>query len=110
MNINQLALQRNKLALQRNKLALQRNKLANQNTYLSYMNNGFNIAAIGMLEKKIWICIFGIIMLILSSIQYMKINNKLDDNKVDNKSIDNLPLFCVILFFGALYLDIDTKN
>jgi len=92
-----------------NDLAIQRTKLANQRTYLSYIHTGFAIASIAGTFKKVWICIFGIIMLIVSSIQYIQINYKLT-NKIDTDTMDSIPLLYVILSIGALYLDMNIKN
>ena len=47
-----------------NELAKIRTKLANQRTYLAYMRTGFTIATIAGIFKKMWIILFGIIMII----------------------------------------------
>ena len=58
-----------------NELALQRTKLSNQRTYLSYMQAGLAIAAIAGTFKKKWIALFGVLMVIGSTIQYIVLNN-----------------------------------
>ena len=54
-----------------NELAIQRTKFANQRTYLAYMRTGFGIAALAGNFKKTWIMLFGLVMIIGSSIQYI---------------------------------------
>ena len=84
-----------------NKLSIQRTKLANQRTYLAYMRTGFAISAIAGNFKQFYIMIFGLIMIIGSSIQYMIINNNL---QIDNKMLDIFPMIYIVLSIGALYL------
>jgi uncharacterized membrane protein YidH (DUF202 family) len=86
-------------------LAIQRTKHANQRTYLAYMRTGFGIASISGIFKKKWIMLFGIIMIIGSTLQYIIINNYLQDNQnPSNVYLDNLPIIYVILSLGTLYL------
>ena len=93
------------MVLTSTQLAIQRTKLANQRTYLAYLRTGFAIAAIAGTFKKMWICIFGIIMIIISSIQYIIINYNLrNDLIMDMYYFDFYPLLYVILSLGALYL------
>lgn len=90
-------------------LAIQRTNLANQRTYLAYMRTGFGIASIAGSFKKRWLFIFGIIMILMSSIQYFIINYQLE-NKVDiNLNLSFMPLFYIFLSFGALYLQFYKK-
>ena len=88
-----------------NDLAIKRTKLANERTYLAYMRTGFGVASLGGLFKKWWIFIFGIIMVVLSTIQYYMINNQL--NKKENPKtpiLEKLPIIYVVLGLGILYL------
>ena len=95
----------NDLAIYRTKLAIQRTKLANQRTYLAYMRTGFAIASIAGVFKKMWIAAFGIIMIIFSSIQYLIINERLNEKMNPNvPSLEKLPIIYVILALGILYL------
>ena len=88
-----------------NQLAIERTKLANQRTYLAYMRTGFGIASIAGVFKKFWIILFGLVMIIGSSIQYLIINNNLNSKKqTDNKYLDLIPILYVLLSTGALYL------
>ena len=88
-----------------NQLAIQRTKLSNQRTYLAYMRTGFTIASIAGVFKKIWIVVFGIVMIIGSVIQYSLINSKLSSKQDPNNFIlDMFPMIYVILSIGALYL------
>ena len=88
-----------------NELAIQRTKFANQRTYLAYMRTGFGIAALAGTFKKFWIMSFGLIMIIMSSLQYVSINNSLDtEYNPKNKLLDKVPLIYVFLSLGALYL------
>ena len=94
--------------LSSNSLAIQRTKLSNQRTYLAYMQTGFAIASIAGSFKKIWIAIFGIIMIIGSVIQYISINNNLNtQTEFNNSNLELLPIIYVILSIGALYLQMN---
>jgi uncharacterized membrane protein YidH (DUF202 family) len=86
-------------------LAIQRTKLANQRTYLAYMRTGFGIAALAGSFKKFWIMGFGVIMIIISSLQYAMINNSLMNEKnPSNYLLDTLPLIYIVLSLGAIYI------
>ena len=88
-----------------NELAIQRTKFSNQRTYLAYMRTGFGIAALAGTFKKFWIMTFGLIMIIMSSLQYISINNSLDTkNNPKNILLDKVPLIYVFLSLGALFL------
>tara|TARA_B100000795_G_C22669694_1_gene387437 strand:- start:299 stop:592 length:294 start_codon:yes stop_codon:yes gene_type:complete len=88
-----------------NELAIQRTKLANQRTYLAYMRTGFGIAALAGNFKKKWIMLFGLTMILGSSIQYILINHSLQSQtNPKNDSLDKIPLIYVLLSFGTLYL------
>ena len=88
-----------------NELAIQRTKFANQRTYLAYMRTGFGIAALAGTFKKFWIMTFGLIMIIMSSLQYVSINNSLETkNNPKNMLLDKVPLIYVFLSLGALFL------
>lgn len=93
------------MSVSNNDLAIQRTKFANQRTYLAYMRTGFGIAGIAGTFKKYWIALFGIIMIIGSSLQYSLVNKKLNQ-KTDPKDerLDFIPVIYVILSVGALYL------
>ena len=87
------------------KLALQRTKLSNQRTFLSYMRTGFAIALVAGTFKKIWVVVFGITMILGSTIQYILLNQKLKDNKVlEHPLLDYMPVIYVVLSLGTLYL------
>ena len=93
------------MVVNNNELAIERTKLANQRTYLAYMRTGFGIASIAGLFKKVWIFVFGLIMIIGSVIQYMIINQKLNSNENPNNIyLDLIPIIYVVLSLGALYL------
>ena len=93
------------MAIETTMLANQRTKLANQRTYLAYMRTGFGIAAAAGLFKKMWIALFGVIMIIGSLVQYILINTKLNAReKLDNHILDMFPVIYVVLSLGTLYL------
>ena len=85
-------------------LQIENSKLANQRTYLAYMRTGFLIASIaGSLHKK-WITIFGVIMVLFSTAQYILINYDLNSQINPNNSfLDLVPVmyvpFAIIAFF-----------
>ena len=92
-----------------NELAIKRTKMANERTYLAYMRTGFGIAALAGVFKKWWIVIFGLIMLILSTVQYHTVNNQLN-NQLNNKEnlntpiLELLPIIYVVLGLLILFL------
>ena len=86
-------------------LAFQRTKLSNQRTYLSYMRTGFTIAIIAGTFKKLWVVLFGLIMILGSTIQYILLNHRLKNKEnIDIPYLDYLPIIYVILSLGTLYL------
>jgi len=92
-----------------NELAIKRTKLANERTYLAYMRTGFGIAALAGVFKKWWIIIFGIIMLILSTVQYHIVNNRLNNEENPNiPLLDFLPIIYVVL--GLLVLSLQWNS
>lgn len=98
------------MALTSTQLAIQRTKLANQRTYLAYLRTGFVIATIAGTFKKKWICIFGIIMIVVSSTQYIIINyNLTHTTNININGFDLIPILYVILSLGALYLQMTKK-
>jgi len=93
------------MSITNNDLAIQRTKFSNQRTYLAYMRTGFGIAVLAGTLKKNWIMTVGLIMIIISSLQYVMINDSLSNKqKLDNDLFDKLPLIYIILSLGALYL------
>jgi len=92
-----------------NELAIKRTKLSNQRTYLSYMRTGFGIASITGSFKKYWIVLFALVMIVGSSIQYLIVNNHLEQIKNPNNHIlDMFPIVYVVLSVGTLYLQFNT--
>ena len=92
-----------------NELAIKRTKMANERTYLAYMRTGFGIAALAGVFKKWWIIIFGIIMLILSTVQYHIVNNRLNNEENSNiPLLDFLPIIYVVL--GLLVLSLQWNS
>jgi putative membrane protein len=86
-------------------LAIKRTKLANERTYLAYMRTGFGIAALAGVFKKWWIVIFGLIILILSTVQYHTVNNQLNNKETPNTPIlELLPIIYVVLGLLILFL------
>ena len=74
-------------------LSIQRTKMANLNTYLSYIRTGFAISAIAGNLKKIYIFLFGIIIILVSTYQYWYINDKLEKTFLQT-------LLCQIVLLG----------
>lgn len=88
-----------------NELAIKRTKMANERTYLAYMRTGFGIAALAGVFKKWWIITFGIIMLILSTVQYHTVNNRLNNEENPNTPLlEFLPIIYVVLGLLVLFL------
>jgi uncharacterized membrane protein YidH (DUF202 family) len=86
-------------------LSIQRTKMANLNTYLSYIRTGFAISAIAGNLKKIYIFLFGIIIILVSTYQYWYINDKLEKNEeVTTKMFETIPLIYMGLSIVVLLL------
>ena len=104
-----MALTNTQLSEQRTFYAKQRTFLANQRTYLAYMRTGFAISAIAGKFDQMWIALFGIIMILTSSIQYYNITYNLRQN---NNIIYNeyLPLGYAPLSIIVLYLQYYQKK
>ena len=86
-------------------LALQRTKFSNQRTYLSYMRTGFAIAVVAGSFKKFWVVIFGIAMILGSTLQYLLINHRIKNKEnLDIPMLDYIPVIYVVLSLGTLYL------
>jgi uncharacterized membrane protein YidH (DUF202 family) len=98
--------------LNSNILAIERTKLANQRTFLAFIRTGFAISAIAGHFKKKYIFFFGVIMLILSTIQYIYITYALD-NKVINQSINKTINYFIVIYsiigVSVLYLQYNKK-
>ena len=87
------------------KLSIQRTKLSNQRTILAYMRTGFAIASVAGIFKKFWVVLFGITMILGSTLQYILLTYKLNnDETLDNPILDYIPVIYVVLSLGTLYL------
>lgn len=99
------------MGISSNDLAIQRTRFANQRTYLAYMRTGFIIAAIAGIFKKYWIVFFGIIMIMMSTVQYYFLNKMLNEKEAQNYAVfDIVPVIYVLLSFGTLYLQWNSEN
>ena len=86
-------------------LAISRTKLANQRTYMSYMSAGFSIAAISGLFKKPYLVAFGVLMIAMSTVQFVRINQLLDSGQDPNQGwMDSMLLAYAALAFIVLFL------
>jgi len=86
-------------------LAKMRTGMANQRTYLAYMRTGFSIAAIAGSFKKMYLVNFGILMIVISSIQYYLINKSINENKLEDMALYSYsPFIYVFLSVIILYL------
>ena len=93
-----------------NDLALERTKMANQRTYLAYVRTGFVIAALAGTFKKMWISIFGLIIVFGSTVQYYLIDKGLDKKEILHEKIfDMMPILYIFLLLGAMYLQMYEK-
>ena len=86
-------------------LALKRTKFANERTYLAYMRTGFGIAAVAGAFKAWWLCGFGALMIVLSSVHYVLTIVSLNNEKNPKHEVmEYLPLVYVVLAAGVLYM------
>ena len=93
------------MAVTSNELAILRTKYSNQRTYLAYMRTGFGIAALAGTFKHHWLVVFGVCMIVGSSVQYMNVNSRLQDTADPNsESLDMLPLVFTVLSMFVLYI------
>ena len=92
-------------------MAITNTKMANQRTYLAYVRTGFVIAGVAGIFKKKWIALFGIIMILGSTIQYYLINRDLNDKiNTEYDLFDKMPIVYVLLSVGVLYLQMKDKK
>jgi len=85
-------------------LAKIRTKLASQRTYLAYMRTGFAIAAIAGSFKKLYLVLFGMVMIILSTIQYYLILKSINNDEKLEYDIHSIPMIYLFLSIIILYL------
>lgn len=85
-----------------NKLAIERTKLANQRTYLAFLRTSIAISAVAGHFKKYYIFLFGIIMLIISTVQYILLSYSLNNNKLDDET--NIIINYTIVIYSVLGL------
>ena len=97
--------------LSKNDLAVLRTKLANQRTYLAFLRTGIIISGIAGLFKSFYVVFFGILMIVVSAIQYVIINRNIinDDTLLNNMYLDYNPLVYVLLAFLTFYLQVYDK-
>lgn len=97
------------LAIKRTDYSKLRTRLSNQRTYLAYMRTGFVISAIGGAMTKgnirITIFLFGLILIILSSIQYGIIIYDIENDNYHSIITDYVIFIFVILSLGILYFN-----
>jgi len=99
-----------KLDKQHIEYVIQNTKLSNQRTYLAYMRTGFAIAALAGAFKKLWVALFGIIMILGSTIQYLYINYQLELHKnPSNSTLDMVPIIYVPVALAAIYLQMNNS-
>ena len=88
-----------------NELSIERTKLAYQRTYLSYIRTGLAISSISGTFKKFYLFIFGLLMILISSIQYLVAIHHLNSKKIiDNKVLDYIPIIYIPILLIVLYL------
>ena len=94
-----------------NKLAIERTKLANQRTYLAFLRTSIAISAVAGHFKKYYIFLFGIIMLILSTVQYILLSYSLNNNKLDDET-NNIINYTIVIYsvLGLLILYLQYKK
>ena len=86
-------------------LSVTRTKLANQRTYMSYLTAGFSIAAVAGSFKKLYLVAFGVLMILVSTVQFVRINNALNRNEdPDQQWIESLSLVYAVMGLMVLYL------
>jgi uncharacterized membrane protein YidH (DUF202 family) len=87
-------------------LAKERTKMANQRTYLAYMRTGFTIAGISGHFRHFYVALFGLFMIIFSTIQYNYVLYKINKNQLNSKInfFDLLPVVYFILSILVLYI------
>lgn len=82
-------------------------KLASQRTFLAYMRTGFGIAGIAGIFKKPYLVAFGLIMIVLSTVQYYLLLKDVESDNVNKFKVDYLhylPMIYVVLSVSILYL------
>lgn len=96
-------------------LAMIRTKLANQRTLLLFVSTGFALAAVSKIYKYKLLGILGVIIIILSAIQYIIVNNISHIKKTFGEKMSTfawywLPMITVPLSAMVLYLHFYVKK
>lgn len=91
------------------RFAIENTRLANQRTYMAYMRTSFIISAIAGMFKKKWIVGFGVVTIVMSTIQYLMLEYDLHYGE-DLTDLSIFAVIYVILAFGVLYLQFIKKN
>ena len=68
-------------------LSILSTKLANQRTYLAYMRTYFGISALAGTFHKRWIFAFGLAMILGSTLQYIQINENIQNQINPNNDL-----------------------
>ena len=99
------------LSTKRTEFSKERTKLANQRTYLAYMSFGFALAAITSLFKNIYLVYFGVFIILVSSFQFIIINNSVESEHGEfNKWVHYIPLIYIPVSLMVLYLQYRYKS
>lgn len=61
---------RDELAFYRTQLAVYRTQLANENTYMDYIRTGLAIVAVAIPFRKYYIVFLGLILILISTLEY----------------------------------------
>ena len=90
-------------------LAMIRTKLANQRTLLLFVTTGFALAAVSRVYKYKLLGLLGVVIIILSAIQYIIVNNISQIEKIFGRRLSTiawywLPAVAVPLSVMVLYL------
>jgi hypothetical protein len=95
-----------------NKLAIERTKLANQRTYLAFLRTSIAISAVAGHFKKYYLFLFGILMLIISTVQYILLNYSLDNNKLEDDETNIIINYTIVIYtvLGLLILYLQYKK
>ena len=85
-------------------LAITRTQLANQRTYLAYMRTGFTVAAVAGTFKKWYLGLFGLLMVLVSTLQYYYVQVAIESGVDASFDFHYVPLAYSILSVLVLFL------
>ena len=94
----------NELALYSTQLSVYRTQLANENTYMDYIRTGVAIVAFAIPFRKYYIILLGVLLILISTLEYYYVGYHLDRREEFDMGIFELvPVFTTVIILIIFY-------